>query len=56
MQTGACGQQDMQAERVRQLVGENRIIGVSVQTVKQALEAERAGADYLRCRCGVYNH
>ncbi len=41
------GQQDMQAERVRQLVGEDRIIGVSVQTVKQALEAERAGADYL---------
>lgn len=41
------GQEDIEAGKVRQLVGETRILGVSVQTVKQALEAERAGADYL---------
>ena len=41
------GQEDIEAGKVRQLVGETRISGVSVQTVKQALEAERAGADYL---------
>lgn len=41
------GQQDMEAEKVRQLVGEKMIMGVSVQTVQEAREAEKAGADYL---------
>lgn len=41
------GQKDMQAENVRELVGENMIIGVSAQTVEQALLAEKNGADYL---------
>jgi len=41
------GQQDMNARDVRRLVGDKMIIGVSVQTVEQAIEAERAGADYL---------
>jgi thiamine-phosphate pyrophosphorylase len=41
------GQQDMQAENVRALVGEDMLLGVSVQTVEQALLAEQNGADYL---------
>lgn len=41
------GQKDMKAGNVRALVGEQMMIGVSVQTVEQALEAEKAGADYL---------
>lgn len=41
------GQKDMEAGAVRQKLGENKIIGVSVQTVEQALMAQKQGADYL---------
>ncbi|MPM30607.1 Thiamine-phosphate synthase [bioreactor metagenome] len=41
------GQSDRTARDVRAMVGETMILGVSVQTVAQALEAQRAGADYL---------
>lgn len=41
------GQSDMEAGNVRELVGAEMIIGVSAQTVVQALAAEKAGADYL---------
>ena len=41
------GQQDMEANDVRTQVGENMILGVSVQTVAQAILAEKSGADYL---------
>lgn len=41
------GQSDMQASDVRELIGPNRILGVSAQTVEQALRAEKCGADYL---------
>lgn len=41
------GQKDMEAGNVRALVGDDMMIGVSTQTVEQALEAEAAGADYL---------
>lgn len=41
------GQSDMQAQNVRELIGEDVILGVSAQTVEQALKAEQAGADYL---------
>ena len=41
------GQQDMAAEKARQIQGKDKIIGVSARTVEQALAAERAGADYL---------
>lgn len=41
------GQSDMEAQNVRALVGEQMIIGVSAQTVEQALAAQAAGADYL---------
>lgn len=41
------GQGDMPVAEVRKLVGEDKIIGVSAQTVEQAIEAEQNGADYL---------
>lgn len=41
------GQKDMDAGNVRALVGEDMLLGVSAQTVEQAIAAEQAGADYL---------
>lgn len=41
------GQSDMEASNVREKIGTNKILGVSVQTVKQAMIAEKNGADYL---------
>ena len=41
------GQEDMQAAQVRQKVGDRMMIGVSVHSVEEALEAVRNGADYL---------
>ena len=41
------GQDDMACERARELLGPDAIVGVSAQTVEQALAAQRAGADYL---------
>ena len=41
------GQSDMEASSVRSLLGPDKIIGVSVQTVEQALLAQEKGADYL---------
>lgn len=41
------GQSDMKAGNVRALLGPDKILGVSAQTVEQALEAEKQGADYL---------
>ena len=41
------GQKDMEARSVREKLGNNKIIGVSVQTVEQAIAAEKNGADYL---------
>ncbi len=41
------GQGDMPAKEVRCLIGEDKILGVSVQTVEQAVKAEKDGADYL---------
>lgn len=41
------GQQDMEAENVRAKLGPDKIIGVSAQTVEQAVLAEKHGADYL---------
>jgi len=41
------GQSDMEAGDVRRLIGPEKILGVSVQTVEQALLAEQRGADYL---------
>lgn len=41
------GQSDMKAKNVRELIGNDKILGVSVQNLKQALEAQKNGADYL---------
>ena len=41
------GQEDMEAAQVRQRVGDDMIIGVSVHSVKEALEAIKNGADCL---------
>lgn len=41
------GQSDMEASNVRKKLGRDKILGVSVQTVEQALDAEKSGADYL---------
>lgn len=41
------GQSDMEAGDVRELIGPDKILGVSAQTVEQALLAESRGADYL---------
>lgn len=41
------GQDDIRLEDARKLVGPDRIVGVSVQTVEQAIAAEKSGADYL---------
>ena len=41
------GQSDMEAGNVREKLGPEKIIGVSAQTVEQAILAEKRGADYL---------
>ena len=41
------GQEDMEAGNVRKLIGNEKILGVSAQTVDEAVLAEKNGADYL---------
>ena len=41
------GQDDMPAFYVRQLIGPNMILGVSISAVVQAIKAQEDGADYL---------
>ena len=41
------GQSDANADAVRARIGQDMILGVSVQTVEQAVKAEKDGADYL---------
>ncbi len=41
------GQEDMETSLVRELVGEEMMIGVSAHSVKEAKEAVEKGADYL---------
>ena len=41
------GQSDIDATSVRKLIGEDKIIGVSARTVKEAKQAKKDGADYL---------
>lgn len=41
------GQSDMGAMDVRKVLGPDKILGVSAQTVEQAIIAEKHGADYL---------
>ena len=41
------GQDDMEAASVRSILGSDMIVGVTAKTVKQAICAQEAGADYL---------
>ena len=41
------GQSDMEAGTARRRIGKDKILGVSVQTVKEARIAAECGADYL---------
>lgn len=41
------GQDDVLAAEARRLIGQDKVLGVSVSTVEEALIAEIAGADYL---------
>lgn len=41
------GQDDMPIETARKLLGEEKIIGLTVHNVSEAIEAEKSGADYV---------
>ncbi|KKG18167.1 thiamine-phosphate synthase [Methanosarcina sp. 2.H.T.1A.6] len=41
------GQDDMQIETARKLLGADKIIGLTVHNVEEAIEAEKSSADYL---------
>lgn len=41
------GQNDMAAQNVRAIIGPDKILGVSTQTVEEAILAQKMGADYL---------
>jgi thiamine-phosphate pyrophosphorylase len=41
------GQEDLHYREARRLLGEKKIIGITVNTMEQAVEAARLGADYL---------
>lgn len=41
------GQKDMEAGKVREILGKDKIVGVSCQTVAEAVLAEKEGADYI---------
>ncbi len=41
------GQDDMPAVQARQLIGRNKLIGISSHSVEEALKAEAQGADYI---------
>ncbi len=43
------GQQDIPCAIARNILGPDKLIGVTAKTVKQALQAEQDGADYLGC-------
>ncbi|MEK7308743.1 MAG: thiamine phosphate synthase, partial [Nitrospirota bacterium] len=41
------GQKDLPVAEARKVLGKNKIIGISTHSLKQAIDAERAGADYI---------
>jgi thiamine-phosphate pyrophosphorylase len=41
------GQEDMPIKEVRKILGKNKIIGISTHSLKQAIDAQRSGADYI---------
>ncbi len=43
------GQDDLEAKKVREIIGNDKIIGVSAHNIKEAKKAENDGADYIGC-------
>ena len=43
------GQDDLEAKKVRKILGNDIIIGVSAHNIKEAKKAERDGANYIGC-------
>lgn len=43
------GQEDMDVEAARRILGPDKIIGASARTLEQAQKAQNEGADYLGC-------
>lgn len=41
------GQSDLPTAVARQIIGDEKILGISVSTLEQAVQAKRAGADYI---------
>ena len=41
------GQNDLPIETARQLLGKDKLIGISCHNLNQAIEAQRSGADYI---------
>lgn len=41
------GQKDMEVSLARQLIGEDKILGVSVHDLAESMQAEKDGADYI---------
>lgn len=41
------GQEDMPVDEARKIMGTNKLIGISTHSVRQALEAQNSGADYI---------
>lgn len=50
------GQEDMAAARARAALGPDRLVGVSVHNVDEALAAQAAGADYLGVGAAFASH
>ena len=42
-----CGQEDMPLRKIRGMLGDNYLIGVSAHTLEQAQRAQQEGADYV---------
>jgi len=41
------GQQDLSLDQARKILGKSNLVGISVNTVEEAIRAEQGGADYL---------
>ena len=43
------GHEDIPIAQVRNLIGHRKVLGMSTHSIPEALEAKRAGADYVSC-------
>ena len=41
------GQEDMPIQEARKILGKNKIVGISTHSLRQALDAQKEGADYI---------